>query len=60
MNRVTFDLGRCSLALGNRLAAEAYFAQLWDDAADGKLSRAARTILDPYDPQPPEREGDGA
>lgn len=59
MNRVMFDLGQCNLVLGNRLAAEAYFAQLWHDDPDGKLSVKARAILERYDRLQQERKEAG-
>ncbi len=48
-NRVVFALGQCRLALGDRLAAEVFFGQLWHDDPDGPLSVRSKKILANYD-----------
>ncbi len=49
LNGVLFDLGACHLKVGNRLAAEAAFGQLWHDDPNGKMSRKARGLLGEVD-----------
>jgi len=44
-NQVLFDIGQCHLMIGNRLAAEAAFGQLWHDDPHSKLSAQARQIV---------------
>ena len=48
-SQVLFDLGVCHLAIGNRLAAEAFFGQLWHDEPKSSLSSKSKDLLSRVD-----------